>query len=192
MLFSFKHMNAERYADPTADIAIARVMREWRKKEKQKRKNINSYIAKKPRVITRTNPCCHTYVPPFRRAWLLTPCSCARNKVKGWQQCIMAKEFAKPFYNSKAWKDCRAAYVKRRISLDGGMCEQCHQRIGYILHHKRELSPININDPDITLNHCNLIWVCHECHDIIHGFAQEKHTDGPAFDANGQLIPMRE
>lgn len=30
-------MNAEHYADPTADKAIAKVMREWRKKEARKK-----------------------------------------------------------------------------------------------------------------------------------------------------------
>lgn len=35
----------------------------------------------------------------------------------------MAKEFARAFYNSKRWKDCRRAYIAKRISIDGGMCE---------------------------------------------------------------------
>ena len=37
----------------------------------------------------------------------------------------MAKEFARAFYNSKRWKDCRRAYIAKRISIDGGMCETC-------------------------------------------------------------------
>ena len=34
---------------------------------------------------------------------------------------VMAKEFAKPFYNSGQWKKCRAAYIKHRESLPGGL-----------------------------------------------------------------------
>ena len=63
----------------------------------------------------------------------------------------MAKEFAKAFYNSKRWKDCRRAYIAKRIAIDGGMCETCHEVPGYIVHHKIELTPDNINDPDIAL-----------------------------------------
>ena len=58
----------------------------------------------------------------------------------------MAKEFARAFYNSKRWKDCRRAYIAKRISIDGGMCETCHEVPGYIVHHKIELTPDNISD----------------------------------------------
>ena len=76
----------------------------------------------------------------------------------------MAKEFAKPFYNSMAWQKCRASYIAYRQSIDGGMCETCHEEVGVIVHHKEWITPDNINDPDITLNHDNLkldCWVCH-------------------------------
>ena len=43
----------------------------------------------------------------------------------------MAREFAKPFYNSGRWKRCRVAYIKYRKSVDGGFCETCHDRPGY-------------------------------------------------------------
>jgi len=36
----------------------------------------------------------------------------------------MAKEWAKKFYNSTAWKECRAAYIK---SVQG-LCETCLER----------------------------------------------------------------
>ena len=35
----------------------------------------------------------------------------------------MAREFAKKFYNSKAWRKCRATYIEHRVAVDGGMCE---------------------------------------------------------------------
>lgn len=76
----------------------------------------------------------------------------------------MAREFAKAFYNSKQWKECRRAYIAQRMAADGGMCETCHEVPGYIVHHKIELSPENINDPEITLNFSNLKYDCHVCH----------------------------
>lgn len=81
----------------------------------------------------------------------------------------MAKIFAKPFYDSKEWQRCRAAYISHRKSVDGGMCETCHEKPGYIVHHKIELTPENINNPDITLGFENLKYDCHECHNREHG-----------------------
>ena len=74
------------------------------------------------------------------------------------------KEYARGFYSSKAWKDCRRAYAKSK----GGLCERClikgQYKPGEIVHHKVYLSPENINDPDVTLNWDNLELVCRDCH----------------------------
>lgn len=86
----------------------------------------------------------------------------------------MAKEFAKKFYDSSKWKKCRSAYIEHRRAIDGGMCETCHEEIGYIVHHKEELTPDNIDDPDITLGFWNLKYDCHACHQ------KENKKDGPA------------
>lgn len=105
----------------------------------------------------------------------------------------MAKEFAKKFYKSKAWKQCRESYIALRVSLDGGMCERCKKELGYIVHHKEELTPLNINNPDVTLNHTKLEYVCKKCHDNEHDFGRGKKTfvrEGLKFDDNGQLIPV--
>ena len=59
----------------------------------------------------------------------------------------MAKDWAKAFYKSKAWLECRAAYI---LSVFG-LCEKC-RRPGWIVHHKETLTPANINDPNVTLN----------------------------------------
>lgn len=77
----------------------------------------------------------------------------------------MAKEFAKRFYKSKEWLKCRGSYIQQRISIDGGMCERCKERQGYIVHHKIHITKDNINNVDITLNHNNLEYVCKHCHD---------------------------
>ncbi len=76
----------------------------------------------------------------------------------------MAKEFAKKFYNSKAWKECRQSYIDKRIAIDGGMCEHCKNELGYIVDHKEELTPDNIDNPYITLNHDNFQYLGLICH----------------------------
>ncbi len=101
------------------------------------------------------------------------------------------KNFSKRFYNSKAWSRCRDAYLRQRIMIDGGMCEECHNELGYIVHHRIMLTEQNINDPDITLNHDNLEYVCKHCHDRFegHGVRGTRETKQRAiFDSTGQVI----
>lgn len=102
----------------------------------------------------------------------------------------MAKPFAEAFYHSKSWKDSRKAYIAYRISIDGGMCEDCHTELGYIVHHKIELTPENINDPDIALSFDNYEYVCKACHD-----RKDNHFIKPVkkrykFDKYGNVIPI--
>lgn len=104
----------------------------------------------------------------------------------------MAKEFAKAFYKSKEWKDCRLAFIGERMAINGGMCERCHKRLGYIVHHKELLTPSNISDPMVTLCHDKLEYLCKACHDDehyreIHGKDQEEERY--SFDEDGDLIP---
>ena len=80
----------------------------------------------------------------------------------------MAREFARKFYSSKAWQDCRNEYAKRAHYL----CENCLRngiyKPGEIVHHKIELDPVNINKPEITLNFDNLELLCRDCHAEVH------------------------
>ena len=80
----------------------------------------------------------------------------------------MAKAFAKKFYSSKAWQTCRNEYARDRHYL----CENCLRKgiykAGEIVHHKIEIDPININNPEITLNFNNLELLCRECHAEVH------------------------
>lgn len=80
----------------------------------------------------------------------------------------MAKDFAKAFYKSAAWIKCRESFIKERQAIDGGMCMKCHRNPGYIVHHKIYLSPENITDGSISLNHQNLLYWCKSCHDAEH------------------------
>lgn len=81
---------------------------------------------------------------------------------------IMSKEFSRAFYNSQAWKTTREAYKKSK----GGLCEDCLRKgliiPGAEVHHVRELTPDNINDPTVTLNWQNLCLLCKDCHAARH------------------------
>ena len=102
----------------------------------------------------------------------------------------MAQDFARQFYYSKAWKDCKRAFISNRISEDGGMCQICHEQPGYIVHHRVILTPENITNAEITLNTDNLEFVCHDCHNKIH-FVERYNLDYGGFDEHGQPIQKR-
>lgn len=70
------------------------------------------------------------------------------------------KPWAEKFYKGKQWKKCRAAFVKHRKDIDGGFCQKCGEKTGFIVHHIIELTPQNIEEPTITLNWTNLQYVC--------------------------------
>ena len=102
------------------------------------------------------------------------------------------KDFAKQFYYSAAWRKCRKTYISMRMAIDGGMCERCHEHPGYIIHHIQELTPDNIHDPDIALSPGNLMYVCHDCHNIIHGYTAQlpKRAVQYVFGADGQPVAV--
>lgn len=89
------------------------------------------------------------------------------------------KEYAKTFYKSQAWKNCRAAYFWKA----GGLCEQCLSRglyvPGEIVHHKTEITPANITDPRVTLNFDNLELLCRSCHAEMHGGRPKRYEVDP-------------
>ena len=95
------------------------------------------------------------------------------------------KDFAREFYKSGAWVNCRNAYIKQQR----GLCERCMSkgiiRTGEIVHHKIELTPENIHNPDITLNCDNLQLLCRDCHAAVH--KPEKRFK---VDELGRVIPI--
>ena len=72
------------------------------------------------------------------------------------------------FYKTKAWQDCRNAYIKKV----GGLCEKCLKKglivPAEIVHHKIHLNAENVSDPSISLNPANLEALCRTCHGIEH------------------------
>lgn len=102
----------------------------------------------------------------------------------------MAQDWAKAFYSSKKWLKSRAGYISQRRMIDGGMCEHCRNRTGYIVDHIEELTPENITDPEIALNYDNFQYLCTECHNrktLGSGSVQS----GLTFDESGELVRVK-
>ncbi len=105
----------------------------------------------------------------------------------------MAKVWAKWFYNSDAWQASRNGYIQERIRIDGGVCEVCRQRLGYVVHHKIPLTPQNIRDPDIALNWKNFSYECKPCHDQHEGHGVVRASELVcSFDDDGNPIAVKE
>lgn len=103
----------------------------------------------------------------------------------------MAKEFAKKFYRSKKWKVCREQIFNKYF----GICAECGKP-GEEVHHIEPLTPLNIDNADITLGEDNLILLCKECHfkkhKDINNFINLKSNrksvkNGIYFDEDGNL-----
>ena len=109
----------------------------------------------------------------------------------------MAKPFSDAFYHSKAWERAREDALKR----DSYLCQRClasgEITPATMVHHIEELTPANINDPDIACGLDNLVSLCDLCHKKTHGWARAGATrqatrQGLAFDADGNLICLAE
>lgn len=100
----------------------------------------------------------------------------------------MAREFARKFYGSRAWKRCRASYI---LSVNG-LCERCLANGKYVpgdeVHHKIYLTPKNIDNPEITLSFSNLELLCATCHSKEHMSKYDVVREDVMFDENGDLI----
>jgi 5-methylcytosine-specific restriction endonuclease McrA len=101
----------------------------------------------------------------------------------------MAKEFSDAFYHSKAWEIARESALRR----DSHLCQRCLEggeiTPATMVHHITELTPDNINDPDIATGLDNLVSLCDLCHKKTHGWARSGATrQGFAFDSDGNLI----
>ena len=80
-----------------------------------------------------------------------------------------------------------------------GRCERCMAEVlagarrvedinpGIIVHHKKELTPENINDPAVALSFDNLELLCDEHHNRQHKAKAKRYT----FDAKGNLIESK-
>lgn len=90
------------------------------------------------------------------------------------------------FYHSAAWRRLSRAFLLSKNYI----CERCGAP-AEIAHHKRYLTPANVNDPDIALNPANLESLCLNCHNAEHFSAGGVTAEGLTFDDRGELIPTQ-
>ena len=86
------------------------------------------------------------------------------------------------FYTTRAWRKARDGVLKDA----GGLCQLCMSK-GLIVpavhvHHKKPLTPDNLNDPRIALDASNLIALCEECH------AEQHRTKRWRVDPTGRVL----
>ena len=94
------------------------------------------------------------------------------------------KEWAKGFYQSPAWRHVREL-VRRRAF---GLCERCG-RPGLIAHHRKYLTPKNIDNPMISLNLDNLEYLCLDCHNKEHEhFNKSADIREYEYDSEGHIV----
>lgn len=100
----------------------------------------------------------------------------------------MAKEWARAFYASQAWRTVRQEVLRR----DGFTCRDCGGRATEV-HHSIELTPHNIGSLSISLNPKLLVSLCHDCHTKITDKANTSaYAELPApyeWGADGQPSP---
>lgn len=88
------------------------------------------------------------------------------------------KEYAQGFYKGRQWKKVSRLYMESRNYI----CERCGGN-GSICHHKKYITPGNIDNPQVTLNPDNLECLCQDCHNKEH---KAKHSRA-VFDASGNM-----
>lgn len=93
------------------------------------------------------------------------------------------------FYRRAAWKKTRAAFIKHREGIDGGLCQMCHLQPGRIVHHRIHLNSDTVNNPVIAYGFDNLEYVCLDCHNEEHGLVPQSNLVRYDFDANGNPVP---
>lgn len=84
------------------------------------------------------------------------------------------------FYKSKEWLDLLEHLKLERVDSDGEIvCEHCHKPIykkyDCIGHHKIELTDVNVNDYNISLNPANIMLIHFRCHNLIHERFEGQH-----------------
>ena len=88
------------------------------------------------------------------------------------------------FYHSAAWRKLSRVFLLSQNYI----CERCGKP-AEIAHHRKYLTPANMNDPEISLNPSNLEALCMACHNAEHFGTGGAIAAGYEFDENGELIP---
>lgn len=93
------------------------------------------------------------------------------------------KKYAEAFYKGKQWKKVSSLYMTQQHYI----CERCGG-VGSICHHKKYITPWDINNPDATLNMDNLGCLCQECHNQEHSAKVSRAI----FDDDGNMTGVQE
>lgn len=77
------------------------------------------------------------------------------------------------FYKSKEWEAFRRVVIGERTAPDGFIyCAHCGKPIlkkyDLIIHHKEELTDLNVNNAEVALNPDNVECIHFKCHNEIH------------------------
>lgn len=101
----------------------------------------------------------------------------------------MAQDFAKSFYNSAKWRKLRETILNRDLRI----CQKCKLAPAEHVHHITPITPLNIDNPEVTLNPNNLISLCKNCHDFVHQvFAKKSAEEESIFDEEGNFVGHKE
>ena len=93
------------------------------------------------------------------------------------------KVWAEKLYKSNAWIKCRQSFMISRFYI----CNRCGGA-ATIAHHIIYLTPVNISDSEISLNHNNLEALCDTCHQHEHFLKGEATREGLMFNEYGELV----
>ena len=86
------------------------------------------------------------------------------------------------FYRSKEWEKFRNLVINERRDKHGDIIDEITKKpiinkYDIILHHKIELTELNVNDFNISLNPANVMVISFKTHNMLHkrfeGFKQE-------------------
>jgi 5-methylcytosine-specific restriction endonuclease McrA len=98
----------------------------------------------------------------------------------------VVKAWAAAFYGSEAWHVCRGAFLQSK----GNLCERCAAagkvEAAKIAHHKKHLTPRNIDDPWACFSWDNLEALCQSCHNSEHHAERKEKRYG--FDDDGNIF----
>jgi 5-methylcytosine-specific restriction endonuclease McrA len=86
------------------------------------------------------------------------------------------------FYHSKNW----LMVSKMKLLECNYTCNKCG-KYGNHVHHKIPITDTNVGDTNITLSSDNLVVLCQECHNKVHGRGENKAV----FDSSGNLIDYK-
>lgn len=71
-----------------------------------------------------------------------------------------------------------------------GVCERCVQmgrlEAAKVVHHRKHLTPDNIDDRKVTLSYSNLQRLCQDCHAAVHSANSGRRV---RFDERGNIVP---